>query len=223
MSVFPPRPVDPEVFFEESVPALFAEVVLQDAERDLELKVGVVLISGDEEGRGGEWTLSLRAGELNVVVGRSPDCDLTIVQRVADWRSALWEGRPGLIADVVATMISAGPEALRPPGSHSPDGHPEALRGLSELRGLIEAVIADDTEDVEDWKIGIHLGGGPIPETPQATIRLGAEQAEAIRRGELHPVEALITGQLRLEGDLGLILQLQAVAMLTASPRSTAG
>ena len=38
-------------------------------------------------------------------------------------------------------------------------------------------------------------------------------KAEAIRVGDLHPLEALITGQLQLDGDLGLILQLQAVAM----------
>jgi putative sterol carrier protein len=61
----------------------------------------------------------------------------------------------------------------------------------------------------------------PISDSPDASIRLDAEQAEAIRRGELHPVEALITGQLRLEGDLGLIIQLQAIAMLASPPPST--
>jgi putative sterol carrier protein len=90
---------------------------------------------------------------------------------------------------------------------------------------LIEAVIAEEepASGAADWRIGIHLGRGPIPESPQATIRLGAEQAEAIRDGGLHPVEALITGQLRLEGDLGLILQLQAVAMLVMMPPTMSG
>ena len=50
-------------------------------------------------------------------------------------------------------------------------------------------------------------------EEPQATITLGAAEADAIRDGSLHPLEALISGQLQLDGDLGLILQLQAVAM----------
>ena len=54
---------------------------------------------------------------------------------------------------------------------------------------------------------------GAVPETPQATITLGAAEAESIRSGALHPLEALISGQLQLDGDLGLILQLQAVAM----------
>jgi putative sterol carrier protein len=95
---------------------------------------------------------------------------------------------------------------------------------VSDLEGLIEAVIAGDpaqTEDADlvDWKIGVQLGAGPIRDSPDATIQLGHEQAEAIRRGDLHPVEALITGQLRLEGDLGLIIQLQAIAMM-AAPRA---
>ena len=231
MLAFPTTPVDPRIFFEQSVPALFAEIVLDDAERALELRVGVVLIPEDRpdaEGQGGEWTLHLADGDLAVLVGRAPDCDLTIVQSVADWRSALWEGRPRLIADAVAMIVSSGPEALRPPESRdntgSSVGHPTALKGLSDLQGLIEAVIADEADDgggAEDWRIGIHLGPGPIPESPQATIRLGAEQAEAIRRRELHPVEALITGQLRLEGDLGLILQLQAVAMMMSTSKPT--
>ena len=231
MFAFPATPIQPRVFFEESVPALFAEFVLEGAERDIELRIGVVLIADEGDEEGGEWTLHLAGGELGVATGRSPDCDVTIVQRVRDWRSALWEGRPGLIADRIAEIASAGPEALRPPGSGVGHGHPEALEGLSDLQGLIEAVISGEADaggdgevdgaETDDWRIGVYLGSGPIPQTPQATIRLGAEQAEAIRRGELHPIEALLTGQLRLEGDLGLILQLQAVAVMTTMPPST--
>lgn len=231
MFVFPTSPVDPRVFFEESVPALFAVLELDEAQRAMELRLGVVLIAEDgldAEGQGGEWTLHLVGGELAVVAGREPNCDLTIVQRVGDWRSALWEGRPRLISEAVATLVASGPDALRSAGFSDEAGdvrqaeHPAAMKGLSDLQGLIEAVIADDPDgaDAEGWRVGVQLGPGPIPESPQATIRLGAEQAEAIRRGELHPIEALITGQLRLEGDLGLILQLQAVAMMMSTPPS---
>jgi hypothetical protein len=93
---------------------------------------------------------------------------------------------------------------------------------LSEIQGLIEAIIAGESEEMDDWRVGIRIGPGPIPESPQATILLGTEQADAIRRGDLHPLEALITGQLRLEGDLGLIIQLQAVAMTASMPKDPA-
>ena len=222
MSIFPTSPIDPRTFFEELVPALFGEWVLEERERAVEVKLGIVLHSSEHEG--GDWTLHFDAGDLHVLVGRAEDCDLTIVQSVSDWRSALWEGRPALIADGIAALRKSGPAGLRPPGGEVGEGNPEALKQLSDLEGLIEAVIAGEPDPVEDadpadWRIGIQLGAGPIRDSPDATIQLGTEQAEAIRRGELHPVEALITGQLRLEGDLGLIIQLQAIAMM-AAPRA---
>lgn len=223
MSAFPPEPVTPRVFFEETIPALFAEADLDEAERAVDLKVGVVLrgaVDGDE---GGEWTLHFVDGELGITEGRAEECDVTIVQRVEDWRSALWEGRPRLIADAVASVAVSGPGGLRPSGEIRGPGNPNALKGLSEIHGLIEATIAGEDEDADVWRVGIRIGPGPIPESPQATILLGADQADAIRRGELHPLEALITGQLRLEGDLGLIIQLQAVAMTALMSKPAAG
>jgi hypothetical protein len=215
------------VFFEDTIPTLFAEVELDDSERAIELKLGVVLYSaeGSDEGgdEGGEWTLHFVDGELEINEGRLEECDVTIVQRVEDWRSALWEGRPRLIADAVASIVKSGPEALRQSRAARGPGNPDALKGLSEIHGLIEAIIAGGNEDTDDWRVGIRIGPGPIPESPQATILLGADQADAIRRGELHPLEALITGQLRLEGDLSLIIQLQAVAMTASMPKPSSG
>lgn len=219
MSTFPTSPVSSHEFVEDVVPLLFAEAELDPAEEAIDLKVGIVLhgdpdVESDpalEQDAGGEWTLHFVAGELGIARGRDERCELTIVQSVADWRSALWEGRPALIADAVDQIREHGPEALRPPRPPGGAPPPDPLKGIADLRGLIEAVIAD--QQGRDWRVGVLIGPGAIPETPQATIRLGAEQADAIRAGALHPLEALITGQLQLDGDLGLILQLQAVAM----------
>ena len=229
MSAFPNSPVDPRTFFEETIPALFAEWVPEERERGVDVKLGVVLHSAVDD-EGGDWTLHFTAGELHVLAGRATDCDLTIVQSVSDWRSAIWEGRPALIADGVAALTKSGPAGLRPPGGEAGEGHPEALKQLSDLEGLIEAVIAGDPDPADvkdggrvDWRIGVQFGTGPIRDSPDATIQLGTGQAEAIRSGDLHPVEALITGQLRLEGDLGLIIQLQAIAMMAAPRPSPSG
>lgn len=223
MSTFPDEPVAPRVFFEDTIPALFAEAVLDEAERAVDLKVGVVLQSDQGGEQGGEWTLHFIDGELGVASGRAEDCDITVVQRVKDWRSALWEGRPALIADAVARVAESGPDALRRVGDGGGPRNPAALGELSEIRGLIEAIIASENDGVDDWRLAIQIGPGPIPVSAQATIRLGADQADAIRRGDLHPIEALITGQLRLEGDLGLIIQLQAVAMAASMRKPPAG
>ena len=116
-----------------------------------------------------------------------------------------------MIADGVARVREGGADELRPPSPPDGQPRPDPLKGISDLRGRIEVVIEAEEED--DWSVGVLVGPGPVPETAQATIRLGAAEADAIREGKLHPLEALITGQLQLEGDLGLILQLQAVAM----------
>jgi len=213
MSAFPSKPVTPQCFVEEIVPALFAELALDEV-RGVPIKLGLLLRGA----QGGEWTLQLGDGALAIRAGRTDDCEITIVQRVEDWRSALWEGRPGLVSDLVDALLKEGSEGfLRGRVDVASRRAPNTLEGLSDIRGLVETVIAGD-HGAPDWRLGIQIGVGPIPETPQATIRLGAEQAEAIRRGDLHPVQALIAGELRLEGDLGLILQLQAVAMTAMMP-----
>jgi hypothetical protein len=214
MARLPPEPVSPRIFLEDVVPAFFAEVEIGPAERAAELKLGVCLRG---EG-GGEWTLHFVEGELGIVEGRASDCAITLVQSVEDWRSALWEGHPGLVADVVRRVAAAGPTGLVPRPTSTPPRHVSALEEIRDLRGLIEGIVA--SEGGPDWRLGLLIGPGPIPEVAHATLRIGAAQAEALRRGELHPLEALITGALRLEGDLGLILQLQALAM-TASMASS--
>jgi len=207
--MLPEEPVSPRVFMDQVVPELFRSIELEADERDVELGVGVVLVGDD----GGDWTIRFAGGDLEVVPARAEDAQITVIQRVADWRAALWEGRPALVADGVARIREGGAEVMRPPPG--PDGaRPDPLRGISDLRGRIEIVIEGEGPGAsEDWAVGILVGEGPVPESPRATIRLGAAEAEAIRTGALHPLEALITGQLQLDGDLGLILQLQAVAM----------
>jgi hypothetical protein len=211
MTVLPDEPVSAREFVEDIVLAVFAGAELSEHERGVDLKVGVCLRG---EG-GGVWTLHFVEGELGISEGRDDDCALTLIQNVDDWRAALWEDRPGLVADLVHRVVEEGPGAFSPPGLDLAPRNPAALEELRELDGLIEGVVA--SSDAPDWRVAVRIGAGPIPDRPDATIRIGAEEAEAIRRGELHPIEALITGRLRLDGDLGLILRLQAIAMAATS------
>jgi hypothetical protein len=209
VSLLPVEPVSLGVFMEQVVPALFRAVDLEPAEAAVALDVGVVL-SGEG---GGQWTLRFAGGELVVEGARREDVRLTLIQCVEDWRAPLWEGRPRLVAEAVDRVRAEGAAALRPPGGPTPGADFDPLKGLTDLRGRIDVVIEGAGESGGDWALGIHIGSGSVPAAAQATIRLGAAEAEAIRMGELHPLEALITGRLQLDGDLGLILQLQAVAM----------
>ena len=211
---FPTEPVSPREFIENVVPRLFAEWVLDEEFERVDFKLGVSLYGRE----GGDWTLHFIEGELGIAEGLAEDCGLTLLQSVADWRGVLWEGRPGVVADGVRILTEQGPPGLAARVGQGAPKNPEALRELQTLTGRIDAIVAG--ERAPDWRVGVHVGSGPIPGEPRATIRIGADQAESIRCGELHPVEALITGQLRLEGDLGLILQLQAIAMAASMPPS---
>jgi hypothetical protein len=221
-SVLPAEPVEPRVFIEDVIPALFADLEISPAERAVELRLGVVLQAGAEGEAGGEWTLHFVEGELGIESIRRLDCDITLVQSVADWRSALWAGRPAFVSDAVQTLF-AGPGPAPAPGvlpfTLVPD--PRALDALRRLRGFLEIRVEAHEGGIaaETWRLGIGLGPGPLPAEPDATIQLGAAQADAIHRGRLHPLEALMTGELRLEGDLGLILQIQAIALTASLPR----
>jgi hypothetical protein len=217
MPSFPHVPVSPREFIEEVIPALFAELELDAHAERIEFKVGLALEGETRDDEGGEWTLHFIEGELGIAVGLAEDCTVTILQSTADWRAGLWEGRPRLVADAVDRLKAGLTGGLLTGETSAERPDPAALRELEKIAGRIDAII--EGEDEADWQIGIRVGPGPIPEAADATIRIGSEQAEALRRGDLHPVEALITGQLRLEGDLGLILQLQAIAMATSFPR----
>lgn len=265
-SAFPPRPVTPRVFVEDVIPALFADLELSAAERAADYRVGIVL---DGEG-GGEWTLHFVDGELGVDAGRRMDCDLSLVQSVADWRSALWENRPAFFTDLVRRTLSVETETETETGTETeteietgtalrstaqtgdvgaswsiasgPVLDAETLAELRSLRGRIDIRVADAATRAAagpadrstapastgapatqgqpgSWQLSIVLGPIPIPTVPDATISLAAEQAEAIRLGTLHPLEALMTGELRLEGDLGLVFQLQALALRASLAR----
>ncbi len=221
MNAFPNEPVSPREFIEEVVPALFAEIEFDDRAESIDLKLGIRL---DGDG-GGAWTLHFVADELGIVKGLSEGCALTVFQSVADWRSGLWEGRPKLVADIIEQVRNAAEAGIGTQAGSDGLANPDALRELEGLSGRIDAIIeADDSPDSPDageWRIGIQIGPGAISETPNATLRIGAKESEALRRGDLHPLEALITGQLRLEGDLGLIFQLQAIAMAASMPASS--
>lgn len=226
---FPTHPVTPAAFVEDVIPALFADLDLSPAERAVELRIGIVL-RGET---GGEWTLHFIDGELGIEARRDSNADFTIVQEVADWRAVLWEGRPAVVADALAARLR--PETARHPASSLPPvvaPDPVALAELRRLRGLLEIRVAAAESPTSlaaggdrsaagcgDWRLGILFGPGALPTAPDASIELGAAQADEIHRGRLHPLEALMTGELRLEGELGLILQLQAIAMLAASSR----
>lgn len=211
MSAFPDAPVPPATFMEEVVPQLFAASEPPPDLAEVDVRLGVRL---DGDG-GGEWVMHLRGGALEVSPGSRDEASFTVVQSVEDWRGALWEGRGGVFGEAAATLFrqgGAGGGASPVPGG-APD--PASIAQLEALNGLIKIVVTGG--EGGDWSTAFKLGPGEIPAEPTTTVQVTDEDARAMQSGELDAMQAFMGGKILVAGDMGLMMQMQAIAMQAAA------
>lgn len=210
MPELPPRPIPPREFVEEWLPRAFAESALSEVARRMDVTLGLRLL-GEE---GGEWLLHLEEGRLRVAPGSSDEVPFAWIQSVEDWRGGLWEGRGGFFGRQAALLFHPG-SAPGPKGpaipAVAPLLKPEALAQLGSLKGSVRIVVEDG--EGPDWGFEVKLGTGAPPDSPTAALAMTHEDAAALERGELDPVQAFLTGRLRVTGNLSLLMQLQAIQM----------
>ena len=85
------------------------------------------------------------------------------------------------------------------------------MSALASLNGLIRVRVTG--EETGDWATGFKLGPGPIPEDPTTEIEIASEDAQAMQDGTLDPMQAFMSGKIRVTGDMALMMQMQAVLM----------
>jgi hypothetical protein len=210
MPHFPAAPIAPSEFFESFLPAAFSEAAVPEDVKGVELELGVKL-----EGQGGgEWLFRLAAGRLSVAAASREVAAFTVVQSVDDWRGALWEGRGGAIGQQAAAVFRPheGLAAARSGAIAAPT--PAALAAMRDLSGLVRLVVTGG--EGGDWQVGFKLGPGEIPAEATTTLTLSSEDAAAMQRGELNPLEAFLKGRVRVAGDVTLVMQMQAVQLQTS-------
>jgi putative sterol carrier protein len=76
------------------------------------------------------------------------------------------------------------------------------------LDGLVRVVVQGG--DGGDFAIGFKLGPGAIPTKPTTTLSVSHDDAEAMQQGRLDPLAAFMAGRIRVEGDMTLVMQMQA-------------
>jgi hypothetical protein len=205
---FPPSPIPPADFLEGYVAERFSELDLPEAVERLDLTLGVRL---DGEG-GGEWLYTLRGGALEVAAGSREQAAFTVIQSVDDWRGALWEDRGGAVAERVFEWFRPGGRLAS--WAHAPAPDPEVFERLSALDGLIRAVVTGGPAG--DWSSAFKFGPGEIPEAATTTLSIHRDDAAAIARREIGPLEAFMAGRISVDGDLRFVMQLQAIALEAA-------
>jgi putative sterol carrier protein len=211
MPDFPASPISPAEFMEGFLPAAFAEAeAFRAALGDLDTRLGVKL----EGPSGGEWVLVVSGGQVSVAAEPRDAAAFTLVQSVDDWRGALWEGRGGAIGRQAAALFRPG--ASLPQAGPAAPPTPAALAKMRALNGVIRVVVSGGAEG--DWRVDFKLGPGAIPAEPTATLTLSATDAQALEdaaeaeRASLM-LQLFMAGRIRVEGDMGLIMQMQAIQM----------
>ncbi len=210
MPEFPSAPVAPAEFIEGWLPKAFAEAPVPDAAKDLDVALGLLL---DGEG-GGEWVLRIRDGVVVVSAESRSEAGFTFVQSVDDWRGALWEGRGGAMGQGAASLFRPGSAASASPGIGAAPSL-LALEQLGTLDGVIRMVVSGG--EGGDWAVSFKLGPGEILAEPTTTVTVSAEDATKLGSGELNPIEALMAGRIQVAGDMGLVMQMQAIQMQVAA------
>jgi len=206
MSDFPSVPLPATEFLESWFPGAFASAPAPPGAEEVDVRLGILL---QGEG-GGEWVLHLDHGMLRVEAGSREEAAFTYVQSVADWRGALWEGRGGAVGEGAAQFFKPGAPAANagqlggaPPAS--------ALSEMEKLDGLIRMVVTGG--EGGDWSVAFKLGPGAIPPEPTTSVRITAEDALALQKGELDPMAAFMGGKMQVTGDMTLMMQMQAIQM----------
>ena len=206
MTELPAEPVSPREFMEQLVPGLLsaASSVAGVHALDGELAFGVRL---DGEG-GGEWVVRWSRESVTVVAEPRGSAAITWIQTVEDWRGTLWGGRGGVFGRRVTALLRRPDRARSGP---SPGGASArvVMEQLASLDGVIRIRVTGGTGG--DWATAIKLGPGDIPVEPTTTVSVSASDAEALARGELDPLQAFMSGRIRVTGDMALVMQIQVI------------
>jgi hypothetical protein len=150
-------------------------------------------ISGSD---GGSWELRADEDRLSVgPAGREPP-DVWIRQSVADLRVSLGGSDPDL-------------PVLLPPGvamHHVLFGDPRDVELLRQVSGRL--LLELEGRRRRRWALDVGVGKtGVSAGRPRTTLRVDAATFEGVRSGSLPPMQALLDGRLKLEGDRGLAMQ----------------
>jgi putative sterol carrier protein len=210
MAEFPAKPIEPHELIERWLPGALAEAPLPPGSDALDVKLGIHL-SGEG---GGEWVVHVDHGRISVKRAPRDEAAFTYVQSVDDWRGALWGGRGGAIGEGAARFFRPGALASAPAGQLGAAPSPAALVELAKLSGLMRVMVTPETG--ASWSVGFKIGPGAIPADATTTIHISEADAAALGRGELDPMTAFLSGKMKVEGDMTLMLQVQAVQMQAA-------
>lgn len=185
-----PRALKPAVFFEQLLPTW----PLKLPRISLPVRVAYRL-----EG-GGVWTVSLLNGKLQVQTGEVPPIHLQVTMTEAHFREALVGALHERHLEILDRLDL--PQEL--PDLSQLKVDPARIEAALALGGSI-AVVIRDREYADRYRYVFTLGHAPAAYThATTTIELDADDLVTLGAAQTPPMKVLVSGKLRLAGDVGL-------------------
>jgi len=155
-------------------------------------------ITGDG---GGDWTTLLEKGKVKIEKGIKSDALVTVVMSATNFVEAV----TGQLEDI-----------MQPPpgtGDMTPDQAAarakENMEAIKSIHGSVKGVIEDDKKPFS----AMVKFGGELRDEPDVTVTMERTTALAIAKGETNPQAAFMSGQVKIEGDLSILMQLTPILM----------
>lgn len=183
-----PEDVSVQQFFGELLPKMFEEAKAQEAQAgDFPFTMTI-----DVDGQ--KWGVKTGEGNMEVKEGGMDGALITLVISEADWRDSV----TGKI-DMSGGMMDV---------QQMKDQAPQKLQVLQNLKGRMDLDI--DKPDGGKFMCGVVFNG---TEVPQATMNMKLDDYLKLNSGELNGQVAFMQGLMKIQGDMGLMMQLSALMM----------
>lgn len=184
-----PEGVSPAQFFQELLPMGFAA----QAESGANVPRGDFSMQFELLGEdGGEWFVAIVEGRMSGRAGRG-EANLGFRLALDDWRDAVL-GRNG------ATLALILPQN-RP-------GRPDNSGRAKQLRGTLALELARDAG--EPFRVEMIFGGAAEPRT---LMKMKLADYVAMQEGRLNGQEAFMMGKMKVEGDVGFLMQIATLTV----------
>lgn len=179
--------VTPAQFFEELLPMGFAAQAQESgsAPRDFTMQFHIV-----GEG-GGDWTVKIAEGKMTTTKGTS-EAHLSVSVSVDVWRDAVL-GRNGAAIGLIIPQQRPG----------RPDNSARAMQ----LKGTMALELG---REGDPFKVEICFNNAS---TPRTVLKMKLSDYLDMQAGKLNGQEAFISGKIKVEGDMGFLMQIATLTM----------
>ena len=188
MAEQPPVPEDvtPDQFFQQLMPMGFAAQVEAGTPVPQEFTMRYRLTGAG----GGEWLVTIKDRKMESRKGGG-EANLGFALSVDDWRDAVL-GRDGASLAVILPQ--------------SRPGRPDNSARAKQLKGTMALELAREGKD--PMRIEMTFNDAA---TPRTGMKAKLTDYVAMQEGRLNGQEAFMTGKLKIEGDMGFLMQIAAL------------